>query len=68
MAILAQIRNAGFDMGTVEGQNRLRKSLEFSDRNRRRCETATGELTKYGILAVAMTVTALLATQRPHIL
>lgn len=60
-ALLSQVQNAGFDLDTVEGRNAFRQALEFGDRNRRRCETASGELTKYGVLLVAMTVVALLA-------
>lgn len=51
--MLRQVQNAGFDLDTVEGQNRFRRSLEFSDRNAKRCETAAGELTKYGVLLIA---------------
>lgn len=58
--ILRQVQNAGFDLDTVDGQNRFRQALEFSSRSQRRCENAAGELTKYGALLIAAAVVSLL--------
>ena len=51
-ALLRQVLNAGFDLETSQGQNDLRATLEFAHNQRLRCETATKEITKYGIAAV----------------
>lgn len=53
IAFMRQAQNAGFDFDTVDGQNRYRRTLEFSTRQMERCETVNKELTKYGVLVIA---------------
>lgn len=53
LTILRQTMNAGMDLNTVEGQNEYRSTLEFSRRQKDRCETTVQTLTKYGVVAVA---------------